>query len=62
MKYDFVLLDKSHLAPGEFNNIIGIIPFLNEKAIIILPDIKYYLPSYNHYRSLEVKFHPIMIY
>ena len=39
LKYDFVFLDTAHISPGEIINIIEILPFLNENAIIILHDI-----------------------
>ena len=40
MKFDFVFLDTSHHSPGELINILEILPFLNEKAIVVLHDIK----------------------
>ena len=39
IKFDFVFLDTAHISPGEIINIIEILPFLNENAIIILHDI-----------------------
>ena len=39
MKFDFVFLDTAHITPGEIINLIEVLPFLNEKAIIILHDI-----------------------
>jgi hypothetical protein len=39
IKFDFVFLDTAHISPGEILNIIEILPFLNENAIIILHDI-----------------------
>lgn len=62
MKFDFLLLDTVHLSPGELINIIEVLPFLNENAIIILHDIMYHLPIYNYYTPREVKFHPSNIY
>ena len=61
-KFDFLFLDTSHLAPGELINFIEVLPFLNENAIIILHDVMYHLPSHNHYRIKEIKYHPSMIY
>lgn len=37
--FDFLFLDTAHLAPGELLNLIEVLPFLKEKAIIILHDI-----------------------
>ena len=39
LKYDFVFLDTAHITPGEIINLIEILPFLKENAIIILHDI-----------------------
>ena len=36
LKYDFVLLDTTHTMPGEVLNIIEILPFLEDNAIIVL--------------------------
>ena len=62
MKFDFLFLDTIHLSPGELINIIEVLPFLNENAIVILHDIMYHLPSHGYYNIKEVKFHPSMIY
>ena len=62
MKFDFLFLDTSHLAPGELINIIEALPFLKENAIVVLHDIMYHLPSHNYYNPPEVKYHPSMIY
>ena len=61
-KFDFLFLDTTHLAPGELINIIEVLPFLNENAIIILHDIMFHLPSHHYYKTKEVKYHPSMIY
>ena len=61
-KFDFLFLDTSHLAPGELINIIEVLPFLKENAIIILHDIMFHLPSHHYYRIKEIKYHPSMIY
>ena len=61
-KFDFLFLDTSHLAPGELINIIEVLPFLNENAIVILHDIMFHLPSHNYYLIKEIKYHPSMIY
>ena len=39
LKYDFIFLDTAHISPGEIINLIEILPFLKENAIIILFDI-----------------------
>ena len=39
MKFDFVFLDSAHYTPGEFFNLIEILPFLNNNPIIVLHDI-----------------------
>ena len=38
LTFDFVFLDSAHQSPGEFFNLIEVLPFLNENAIIILHD------------------------
>ena len=62
MKFDFLFLDTVHLTPGELINIIEVLPFLNEKAIVILHDVMFHLPSHGYYSVKEVKYHPSMIY
>ena len=62
MKFDFLFLDTTHLAPGELINIIEALPFLNENAIVVLHDVMFHLPSHNYYVTPEVKYHPSMIY
>lgn len=39
MKFDFVFLDSAHYTPGEFFNLIEILPFLNKNPIIVIHDI-----------------------
>ena len=62
LKFDFLLLDTAHFSPGELINIIEVLPFLEEKAIIILHDIFYHLPSNNYFVPTERKFHPSNIF
>ena len=62
LKFDFLLLDTAHFSPGELINIIEVLPFLEEKAIIVLHDIMYHLPSNNYFIPKEKKFHPSNIY
>ena len=62
MKFDFVFLDTVHLTPGELINIIEVLPFLEDNAIIVLHDIAFHLPSNKYYNPKSVKFHPSQIY
>ena len=62
LKFDFLLLDTAHFSPGELINIIEVLPFLEENAIIVLHDIMYHLPSNNYFRPREIKFHPSNIF
>ena len=39
MKFDFVLLDTTHVSPGEIINFIEALPFLNENAIVVIHDL-----------------------
>ena len=39
LKYDFLFLDSAHVTPGEYFNIIEVLPFLKENAIVVLHDI-----------------------
>ena len=57
MKFDFLFLDTTHLAPGELINIIEALPFLNENAIVVLHDVMFHLPSHNYYSIPEVKYY-----
>ena len=51
LKFDFVFLDTAHITPGEFLNLIEILPFLKENAIIILHDITWhFLREFNRKR------------
>jgi hypothetical protein len=58
MKFDFVFLDTSHHSPGELINIIEIMPFLNENAIIVLHDINLQLIS----NIFSLNYRPTQIY
>ena len=53
--FDFLFLDTAHLAPGEILNLIEVLPFLKEKAILILHDILWHLLT-------NVKIYPSNIY
>ena len=58
MKFDFVFLDTSHHSPGELLNILEIMPFLNENAIVVLHDINQHL--FKKIKSLNYR--PTQIY
>ena len=53
--FDFLFLDTAHLAPGELLNLIEVLPFLKEKAIMILHDILWHLYT-------NIKIHASNIY
>ena len=69
MKFDFLFLDTIHSAPGEIINLIEVLPFLNEKGIIVLHDINYHNLVINNllktkylFKKKISKFHPSNIY
>ena len=62
LKFDFLFLDTAHFSPGELINIIEVLPFLEENAIIVLHDIMYHLISRNNIRPKEIKSHPSNIF
>ena len=39
LKFNFVIIDSSHIMPEDILNIIELLPFLEEEAIIILPNL-----------------------
>ena len=39
LKFNLVIIDTSHIMPGEVLNIIEIMPFLEDNAIIIFPNL-----------------------
>ena len=53
LKYDFVFLDTAHISPGEIINIIEILPFLNENAIIILHDIIWHFIKEKEFEKIQ---------
>jgi predicted O-methyltransferase YrrM len=53
--FDFFFLDSAHLAPGELLNFIEALPFLKEKAIMILHDILWHFWS-------SIKIYPSNVY
>lgn len=69
MKFDFLFLDTVHLSPGEIINLIEVLPFLNEKGIIVLHDINYHNLVLNKLLNIKYffkkkinRFHPSNIY
>ena len=49
-KFDFVIIDTSHTMPGEVLNIIEVLPFLEENAIIIFPNLLSHMKNvYNNF-------------
>jgi len=64
IKFDFLYLDTVHSTPGELINIIEVLPFLNENAIVVIHDIMFhYLRNISKIKSLRnIKFHPSNIY
>ena len=60
MKFDFLFLDTAHYTPGEIINLIEILPFLKEGAIVVLHDIIWHLDGTENFK--EVKFTPTQIY
>jgi len=60
MKFDFLFLDTAHFTPGEMINIIEVLPFLNEGAVVVLHDIIWHFWAASDYK--EVKFTPTQIY
>ena len=60
LTYDFVFLDTAHVSPGEFLNLIEILPFLNENAIIILHDITWHF--IREYQTKTLQYTATQIY
>lgn len=61
-KFDFAFIDSAHESPGEILNLIEVLPFLNEKAIIVLHDIFWHFSRKKPRPPREVKFTPSNIY
>lgn len=59
-KFQLIFLDTAHVSPGELINIIEILPFINENAIIILHDIKWHFFIYK--KKYPSNFTPSQIY
>jgi predicted O-methyltransferase YrrM len=61
MTFDLVFLDTAHISPGEIMNLIEILPFLNENAIIILHDITWHFIRMK-YQKKRIQFTATQIY
>jgi predicted O-methyltransferase YrrM len=61
-KFDFAFIDSAHESPGEILNLIEVLPFLNENAIIVLHDIFWHFSRRAPKPPREVKFTPSNIY
>lgn len=63
MTFDFLFLDTAHLVPGEIINLIEVLPFLKENAVIVLHDVNFHNYILNKYLNLKnftkIKFHRI---
>ena len=55
--FDFLFLDTAHCAPGEMINIIEALPFLNEKAIVVVHDLLWHF-----YDAQKTNFYPSNVY
>ena len=53
MKFDFLFLDTAHVTPGELINFIEVLPFLKEKAIVVIHDILWQFG-----KKTSIKFYP----
>lgn len=61
-KFDFAFIDSAHESPGEILNLIEILPFLNEHAIIVVHDIFWHFNRKAPPPPKEIKFSPSCIY
>jgi predicted O-methyltransferase YrrM len=55
--FDFLFLDTAHYAPGEMINIIEALPFLKEKAIIVVHDLLWHF-----FDAPKTKLYPSNVY
>lgn len=60
--FDFVFIDSAHESPGEILNIIEVLPFLKENAIVVLHDIFWHFIRTKSKPTREIKFTPAPIY
>lgn len=62
LKFDFVFIDSAHETPGEILNLIEILPFLEENAIIVVHDILWHFTRRKPSPPKEIKFTPSSIF
>lgn len=51
-KFDFLLLDSAHVAPGEIINFIEALPFLEENAIVVVHDLLWHFYKRNKEKKI----------
>ena len=61
LTFDFLYLDTVHTSPGEIINILEVLPFLEDNALIIIHDIMLHF-DYNHCIEIKKKIHFSNIY
>ena len=61
-RFDFVFIDSAHESPGEILNLIEVLPFLNENAIVVIHDIFWHFTRKAPRPPKEIKFTPASIY
>ena len=64
LKFDFLFLDSAHVIPGEVMNLIEVLPFLQENAIIVLHDIiwHFFRAFKTNYNIFDSKVMPSQIF
>lgn len=62
LNFDFFFLDTAHITPGEFFNLIEVLPFLNENSIVVLHDIVWHLHQIRRIKIKDVKIIPTQIH
>lgn len=55
-KCDFCIIDTAHILPGEVLDLLAILPFLKDKAIIVLHDVMLHHMSKNRCYATQVAF------
>ena len=53
MKFDFLFLDTAYISPGKLINLIEVLPFLEENAIIVLHDIVWHHLKESEFTQLK---------
>ena len=62
MKLDFIFIDIAHESPGEILNLIEVLAFINENAIILIQYIFWHFTRRSPPPPKEIKFSPSSIY